>query len=132
MFLEFIRAIVVKRLLFFYVYSLLFKNKSPYLQCSLQRNSKCRTTGLHHLQAFFMSAYFVVSKYWYPCTPVYRLNGRTAFRVECDEQRDRHGYLFYLYVKLQLYFQCSYARLQRNVNPRNGYSLIQQQCIKSL
>lgn len=27
----------------------------------------------------FMSAYFVVLKYWYPCTPVYRLNGRTAF-----------------------------------------------------
>lgn len=31
------------------------------------------------MQAFFMSAYFVVLKYWYPCTPVYRLNGRTAF-----------------------------------------------------
>lgn len=48
------------------------------------------------LQAFFMSAYFVVLRYWYSCTPVYRLNGRTAFGVECVTQRDRHGYLFLL------------------------------------
>lgn len=48
------------------------------------------------LQAFFMSAYIVVFRYWYLCTPVYRLNGRTAFLDECDKQRDRHGYLFLL------------------------------------
>lgn len=48
------------------------------------------------LQAFFMSAYFVVLRYWYSCTPVYRLNGRTAFLDECVTQRDRHGYLFLL------------------------------------
>lgn len=48
------------------------------------------------LQAFFMSAYIVVTRYWYLCTPVYVLNGRTAFETECDKQRDRHGYLFYL------------------------------------
>ena len=34
--------------------------------------------GLHYLQAFFMSAYIVLPRYWYPCTPVYRLNGHTA------------------------------------------------------
>ena len=48
------------------------------------------------LQAFFMSAYIVVFRYWYSCTPVYRLNGRTAFVGECVTQRDRHGYLFLL------------------------------------
>ena len=48
------------------------------------------------LQAFFMSAYIVVFRYWYSCTPVYRLNGRTAFVDECDKQRDRHGYLLFL------------------------------------
>lgn len=48
------------------------------------------------LQAFFMSAYIVVFRYWYLCTPVYRLNGRTAFGCRCDKQRDRHGYLFLL------------------------------------
>ena len=49
-----------------------------------------------NLQAFFMSAYFVVLRYWYSCTPVYRLNGRTAFGRKCVKQRDRHGYLFLL------------------------------------
>lgn len=48
------------------------------------------------LQAFFMSAYIVVFRYWYSCTPVYRLNGRTAFGDECVKQRDRHGYLLFL------------------------------------
>lgn len=48
------------------------------------------------LQAFFMSAYLVVTRYWYLCTPVYWLNGRTAFLDECDRRRDRHGYLFLL------------------------------------
>lgn len=48
------------------------------------------------LQAFFMSAYLVVTRYRYLCTPVYRLNGRTAFGRKCVKQRDRHGYFFYL------------------------------------
>ena len=48
------------------------------------------------LQAFFMSAYIVVFRYWYLCTPVYRLNGRTAFGRKCVKQRDRHGYLILL------------------------------------
>lgn len=48
------------------------------------------------LQAFFMSAHIVLTRYWYLCTPVYRLNGRTAFGVECVKQRDRHGYLLLL------------------------------------
>ena len=53
--------------------------------------------GLHYLQAFFMSAYFVVSlRYWYSCTPVYRLNGHTAFGSECVEQRVRHEYFFFI------------------------------------
>ena len=43
-----------------------------------------------------MSAYLVFTRYWYLCTPVYRLNGRTAFGRECVKQRDRHGYLFLL------------------------------------
>lgn len=36
------------------------------------------------MQAFFMSATMVLNlRYWYPSTPVYRLNGRTAFEFEC-------------------------------------------------
>lgn len=71
MVLEFIRAIVVKRLLFFLF--ILCYSKINHHICSA--NSfyfrKCRTIGLHLLQAFFMSEYLVVPlKYWYPCTPV--------------------------------------------------------------
>ena len=52
------------------------------------------------LQAFFMSAYFVQFRYWYLCTPVYALNGHTAFTTECDEQRVRHRYLLFLLCKI--------------------------------
>lgn len=62
-----------------------------------------------YVQAFFMSAYFVVSKYWYPCTPVYRLNGRTAFPDKCVEQRDRHGYFFI--IMLHIYQDSNVAML---------------------
>lgn len=77
-----------------------------------------------YMQAFFMSAYFVVLKYWYPCTPVYRLNGRTAFG--CNVMSNGKGTdTFCYYVKKHNHFRCGYARLQWNVNPRNGYSIIQ-------
>ena len=45
-----------------------------------------------------MSANYVVPRYWYPCTPVYALNGHTAFVRECDKQRDRHGYFFIIMI----------------------------------
>ena len=49
------------------------------------------------VQAFFMSADIVsiFIKIWHPGTPVYALNGRTAFVKECDKQRVRPGCFFY-------------------------------------
>lgn len=49
------------------------------------------------VQAFFMSADIVsiFIKIWHLGTPVYALNGRTAFTVECDKQRVRPGCFFY-------------------------------------
>lgn len=49
------------------------------------------------VQAFFMSADIVsiFIKIWHLGTPVYALNGRTAFVVECDKQRVRPGCFFY-------------------------------------
>lgn len=77
------------------------------------------------LQAFFMSAYFVVLRYWYSCTPVYRLNGRTAFGVECVTQRDRHGYLFLLLCVIFNSFptlQCVAATERQPAKPAHSYS----------
>lgn len=48
------------------------------------------------VQAFFMPVNIVLNLYRYRCTPVYRLNGRTAFTDECVKQRDRHRYLLFL------------------------------------
>ena len=62
---------------------------------------------------FYVRNRFSTTLYRYPCTPVYRLNGRTAFVSECDEQRDRRGYLFYLYLCYSIthfpMLQCSAA-----------------------
>ena len=54
---------------------------------------------------FYVRRFCVTKDIWYPCTPVYRLNGHTAFVLECVEQRDRHGYLFYFYEQFQVLFQ---------------------------
>ena len=50
----------------------------------------------------------------------------------CELAAGQARILFYYYVTYISGFQYSYAKLLRNVNPRNGYSLIQQQCFKSL
>ena len=76
MFLEFIRAIVVKRLLFFMF--ILCYSKIIHHICSAQQFYTYNTVRLDKLAFFagvFMSAYLVVPlKYWYPCTPVWSVN----------------------------------------------------------
>lgn len=47
---------------------------------------------------FYVRNDYSITLYRYPCTPVWRVNAPTAFVSECVRQRDRHGYLFYLYV----------------------------------
>lgn len=77
------------------------------------------------LQAFFMSAYIVVFRYWYLCTPVYRLNGRTAFVDECVKQRDRHGYLLFLLCVIFIHFptlHCLAATERQPTKPAHSYS----------
>lgn len=44
---------------------------------------------------FYVRLFSVIDKL-YLCTPVYVLNGHTAFLDECDEQRDRHGYFLFI------------------------------------
>ena len=56
------------------------------------------------MQAFFMSADIVsiFIKIWHLGTPVYALNGRTAFGFECDKQRVRPGCFFYYRLCYQI------------------------------
>lgn len=85
------------------------------------------------LQAFFMSAYIVVFRYWYSCTPVYRLNGRTAFVGECVTQRDRHGYLLFLLCVIFTNFpalQCVAATERQPTKPAHKYS-IRTHCVST-
>lgn len=85
------------------------------------------------LQAFFMSAYIIVFKYWYSCTPVYRLNGRTAFETECDKQRDRHGYLLLLLCVIFSLFptlHCLAAAERQPTKPAHNNS-IRTHCVST-
>lgn len=54
-----------------------------------------RRACINRAGVFYVRTY-CTTLYRYPCTPVYWLNGRTAFLDECDRQRDRHGYLLFL------------------------------------
>ena len=54
-----------------------------------------RRACIDHAGIFYVRTY-CTTLYRYPCTPVYRLNGRTAFLDECVKRRDRHGYLLFL------------------------------------
>lgn len=85
------------------------------------------------LQAFFMSAYIVVFRYWYLCTPVYRLNGRTAFVDECVKQRDRHGYLLFLLCVIFIHFptlHCLAATERQPTKPAHNNS-IRTHCVST-
>lgn len=85
------------------------------------------------LQAFFMSAYIIVFRYWYLCTPVYRLNGRTAFETECDKQRDRHGYLLFLLCVIFSLFptlHCLAATERQPTKPAHNNS-IRTHCVST-
>ena len=85
------------------------------------------------LQAFFMSAYIVVFRYWYLCTPVYRLNGRTAFVDECVKQRDRHGYLLFLLCVIFIHFptlHCLAATERQPTKPAHNSS-IRTHCVST-
>ena len=85
------------------------------------------------LQAFFMSAYIVVFRYWYLCTPVYRLNGRTAFLDECVKQRDRHGYLILFLCVISSSFptlHCLAATERQPTKPAHNNS-IRTHCVST-
>lgn len=48
-----------------------------------------------HAGIFYVRKHFSTTLYRCPDTPVYRLNGRTAFVDECDKQRVRSGHLLF-------------------------------------
>ena len=54
-----------------------------------------RELAFTHAGIFYVRTY-CTTLYRYLCTPVYRLNGRTAFVGECVRQRDRHRYFLFL------------------------------------
>lgn len=57
-----------------------------------------RELALQRAGIFYVRNYFSTTLYRCSNTPVYRLNGRTAFSRECVKQRVRFGHLFYLYL----------------------------------
>jgi len=67
------------------------------LNNNISRNAG-RELALQRAGIFYVRNRFSTTLYRYPCTPVHRLNGHAAFLDECVKQRDRHGYLFYLYL----------------------------------
>lgn len=94
-------------------------------------NVGCRAIGLH-FAGIFMSAYLVVPlNTGIRVPPCGALMRPQAFDVNVFSSGTGTD-TFYLYEHFKRHFQCSNAKLPRNVNPRNGYSLIQQQCFKSL
>ena len=78
------------------------------------------------VQAFFMPVNIVLNLYRYRCTPVYRLNGRTAFVDECVKQRDRHGYLLFLLCVIFIHFptlHCLAATERQPTKPAHNNSI---------
>ena len=57
-----------------------------------------RELALQHAGIFYVRIHIGTTLYRCSNTPVYRLNGRTAFSRECVKQRVRFGHLFYLYL----------------------------------
>lgn len=55
-----------------------------------------RKLAFIHAGIFYVRRHSSTTLYRCPSTPVYRLNGHTAFVGECDKQRDRLGHLLFL------------------------------------
>lgn len=55
-----------------------------------------RQLAFIHAGIFYVRRHSSITLYRCPSTPVYRLNGHTAFSDECDRQRDRLGHLLFL------------------------------------
>lgn len=55
-----------------------------------------RQLAFIHAGIFYVRRLSSTTLYRCPSTPVYRLNGHTAFSDECDRQRDRLGHLLFL------------------------------------
>lgn len=55
-----------------------------------------RQLAFIHAGIFYVRRHSSTTLYRCPSTPVYRLNGHTAFSDECDRQRDRLGHLLFL------------------------------------
>lgn len=91
--------------------------------------------SLHYnVQAFFMSATVLVQPYTGirvpPCTGLMAVQHLLVNVIDSGTGTDT--FFIYTYVTVHQQFQRRTVYLPRNVRPRNGYSLIQQQCIKSL
>lgn len=54
-----------------------------------------RKLAFTHAGVFYVRRFYGITLYRCPNTPVYPLNGDTAFVSECDKQRDRFGHLLY-------------------------------------
>lgn len=61
----------------------------------ISRNA-ARQLAFIHAGIFYVRRHSSITLYRCPSTPVYRLNGHTAFLDECDRQRDRLGHLLFL------------------------------------
>lgn len=59
------------------------------------RTNAMRKLAFIHAGIFYVRRHSSITLYRCPSTPVYRLNGHTAFVRECDKQRDRLGHLLF-------------------------------------
>ena len=60
----------------------------------ISRNA-ARRLAFIHVGIFYVRRFYCITSYRYSNTPVYPLNGDTAFLGESVRQRDRFGYLFF-------------------------------------
>ena len=81
---------------------------SLYLQCLslINYTRECRTKACIDIAGIFYVRMNCSTKdIGIRVPPCMCLMAIQHFRVECDKQRDRHGYFFYYYDKLSLEFQ---------------------------
>ena len=60
------------------------------------RTNAARQLAFIHAGIFYVRRHSSITLYRCPSTPVYRLNGHTAFVRECVKRRDRLGHLLFL------------------------------------
>ena len=81
---------------------------------------------------FYVRIHIGTTLYRYPCTPVYRLNGRTAFCGNVMSNGTGTDTFFIYYVIHYHRFQRCNAQQPRNVRPRNGHRILIPSYRKSL